>query len=136
MRAWAGSGHAAAAMPFLGLSRAVVIADTDAEAVSIARRAWRLYHDSFHLLWRRHGTAPPFAITPPTFDDVMTTQTGIAGSVSTVRGVLAAQAREAGCSYLVARFAFGDLTFEESARSAELFAREVMPALAAIQPDG
>ena len=127
-QAWAAAGHEAAALPFLGISRAVVIADTDAEALAIARRGWLRYHDSFHLLWKRHGTAPPFAITPPSFDDVIATRTGIAGSPATVRAVLLEQAREAGCNYLVSRFAFGDLTFAESSRSAELFTREVMPA--------
>lgn len=35
----------------------------------------------------------------------------------------------AGINYCLCRMAFGDLSFEESARSVELFAREVMPAL-------
>ena len=131
-QAWTAAGHDAATMPFAGISRAVVIAGTDAEALAIARRAWLRYHDSFHLLWKRHGTSPPFAITPPSFDDVVATRTGIAGSAATVRAVLLEQAREAGCNYLVSRFAFGDLTFQEAARSAELFAREVMPALEAV----
>ena len=134
-RAWATAGHPATALPFLGISRAVVIADTDAEALGIARRAWLRYHDSFHLLWKRHGSSPPFAITPPTFDDVISTATGIAGSPATVAGVLAAQVAESGCNYLIGRFAFGDLSFEESARSLDLFQSEVMPRLTDLAPD-
>ena len=34
-----------------------------------------------------------------------------------------------GINYSICRFACGDLSFEESARSVRLFAREVMPAL-------
>ena len=128
---WAAAGHAASALPLLGLSRAVVIADTDAEALDIARRAWLRYHDSFHRLWIKNGGAAPLTVTPPTFDDVIATRTGIAGSPSTVRATLLAQADEATCSYLVSRFAFGDLSFAESARSVRLFEREVMPAIAA-----
>lgn len=126
---WTAAGRAGAELPLLGISRAVVIAETDAEALAVARRAWLRYHDSFHLLWKRHGTSPPFAITPPSFDDVIATATGIAGSPATVAEALAVQVRESGCNYLVSRFAFGDLTLEESARSVELFRREVAPRL-------
>ena len=35
----------------------------------------------------------------------------------------------AGINYCICRLAFGDLSFEESKRSVELFAKEVMPAL-------
>ena len=129
-RGWREAGHDPAQLPHLGFSRAVVIADTDAEALAIARRGWTRYHDSFHLLWKKHGAAPVAAITPPTFDEVIAFGLGIAGSPATVRDVLAAQAREAGINYLVSRFAFGELTHAESARSVTLFAAEVMPALA------
>ena len=46
--------------------------------------------------------------------------------------MLAAQVAEAGVNYFLCRVAFGDLSFNESLRSVELFAREVMPALAAL----
>ena len=35
----------------------------------------------------------------------------------------------AGINYCICRLAFGDLSFEQSRRSVELFAKEVMPAL-------
>ena len=35
----------------------------------------------------------------------------------------------AGINYSLCRLAFGDLSFEESRRSVELFSKEVMPAL-------
>jgi alkanesulfonate monooxygenase SsuD/methylene tetrahydromethanopterin reductase-like flavin-dependent oxidoreductase (luciferase family) len=126
---WREAGHDSAQLPFVGISRAVVIADTDAEALAIARRGWGRYHDSFHLLWKKHGAAPAAAITPPTFDEVVAAGLGVAGAASTVRRVLETQAREAGANYLVVRFAFGEIAFEEAARSTELFQREVMPAL-------
>jgi alkanesulfonate monooxygenase SsuD/methylene tetrahydromethanopterin reductase-like flavin-dependent oxidoreductase (luciferase family) len=133
-RGWREAGHDPATEPFLGFSRAVVIADTDGEALAIARRGWTRYHDSFHLLWKKHGAAPTAAITPPTFDEVIAAGLGIAGSPTTVLRVLEAQAREAGINYLVARFAFGEISFAEARRSVQLFEREVMPALASIRP--
>jgi hypothetical protein len=39
------------------------------------------------------------------------------------------QTAEAGADYFVGQFAFGDLPLAETARSIELFARDVMPAL-------
>jgi hypothetical protein len=36
---------------------------------------------------------------------------------------------ESGANYVLCRMAFGDLTFEESRRSVELFADQVMPKL-------
>jgi hypothetical protein len=38
---------------------------------------------------------------------------------------------EAGVTYMALEIAFGDITEAEAAQSAELFAREVMPAFAA-----
>ena len=40
-------------------------------------------------------------------------------------GIMAAS----GCDYLVGRFAFGDLTYEDTARSLDMFVTEVMPGL-------
>jgi hypothetical protein len=53
----------------------------------------------------------------------------VAGSPATVRERLRRDNATAGINYCLCRMAFGDLSFEESKRSVELFAREVMPAL-------
>lgn len=129
-QSWSTAGRLAANPPFLGISRAIVIAPTDAEALAAARRGWARYHDSFHKIWKRHGSAPTAAITPPSFDEVIANGLGIAGSPATVRDVLAAQCATAGANYLVARFAFGEVTFDEARLSAELFSAEIMPVLA------
>ncbi len=54
----------------------------------------------------------------------------IAGSPETVRKAIERLEEEFGGNYLLCRFAFGDLTLDESLRSTELFAREVMPVFA------
>jgi alkanesulfonate monooxygenase SsuD/methylene tetrahydromethanopterin reductase-like flavin-dependent oxidoreductase (luciferase family) len=126
---WAASGRAAAALPRLGLSRAVVIAEDGGEARQAAARGWRRYHESFHLLWKRHGTGPQFARVTPDFADAEAAGMGFAGTVAEVRDALLRQVAECGVNYLVSRFAFGDLTHAEALRSARLFATEVMPAL-------
>jgi len=126
---WAAMGRSEAALPRLGVSRAVVLAESGAEAMEAARRGWRRYHESFHQLWRRHGTSPQFARVPEDFADAMAAGMAFAGTVAEVRDALLRQVRETGVNYLVSRFAFGDLTHAESLRSARLFAEEVMPAL-------
>jgi alkanesulfonate monooxygenase SsuD/methylene tetrahydromethanopterin reductase-like flavin-dependent oxidoreductase (luciferase family) len=127
---WAAAGQPAGALPCLGLSRAIVLADSTAEAMEAAQRGWRRYEDSFHKLWRKHGTGPVNARVGPDFAETQAAGMGFAGTPAEVRDALRAQLRATGATYLVSRFAFGDLTEAEALRSAELFAREVMPALA------
>ena len=115
--------------PMLGLARFVIMAETDAEALTIARRAYPLWHRHFHHLFRMHGTSPAGGDRPPQFDQIKDGGRGIAGSPATVVRMIKAQMQEAGTNYFVAQFAFGDLTLAEVLRTVDLFAREVMPAL-------
>jgi len=126
---WAAAGRAEVALPALGLSRAVVIAETSAEAKAAAQRGWRRYAESFHMLWKKHGTGPQFARVTEDFADAEAAGMGFAGTPAELRDALLGQVAETGVNYLVCRFAFGDLTHEEQLRSARLFAEEVMPAL-------
>ncbi|WP_028602151.1 LLM class flavin-dependent oxidoreductase [Ottowia thiooxydans] len=126
---WAGAGKAASALPLIGTSRHVVVAPTDAKALAIAERAYARWYASFMYLWLRHGSAPQFTPFPESFQEAQKLGLAVAGSPSTVRQVLAEQVEQAGVNYLLARFAFGDLTLAESTSSVELFAAEVMPAL-------
>lgn len=122
--------EAAGPLPCLGLSRAIVIAETREAAQAAARRGWKRHAESFLKLWRRHGTGPLLARMTEDFADTEAAGMGFAGTAAEVRDALLAQAAETGANYLVSRFAFGDLTTAESLRSATIFAQEVMPALA------
>jgi alkanesulfonate monooxygenase SsuD/methylene tetrahydromethanopterin reductase-like flavin-dependent oxidoreductase (luciferase family) len=115
--------------PLMGVTRHVVVADTDEEARQIARRAYPRWRESFRWLFVRHGAEPRIAgLYPPTFDELMAIDNGIAGSPGTVRDFLAAEIAATGSNYLLSWFAFGDMTRDESLRSIGLFSREVMPA--------
>ena len=59
----------------------------------------------------------------------METGVAIAGTPAQAREKIAALAEESGVNYLVCRMAFGDLSYEESARTVELLTQEVLPAL-------
>lgn len=131
--AWAEAGRDAASLPRLGIGRFVVVADSDAEAQALAARAFPRWQASFWTLWDARGQRPPVPM-PDDFAGVQRMGIGIAGAPDAVAAALRAQVAEAGANYLLGRFAFGDLSFAESARSVALFAQEVMPALGSGAP--
>jgi alkanesulfonate monooxygenase SsuD/methylene tetrahydromethanopterin reductase-like flavin-dependent oxidoreductase (luciferase family) len=117
--------------PKVGFTRHLVVAETDEAALAIARRAYRRWFASFMKLWHEHGTKTVGVLYPDEFDGPEGAGRMIAGSPQTVRRVLQSQIDETGANYMLCRVAFGDLSFDESRRSAELFAAEVMPKLRA-----
>jgi alkanesulfonate monooxygenase SsuD/methylene tetrahydromethanopterin reductase-like flavin-dependent oxidoreductase (luciferase family) len=119
-----------AVMPKLGLGRFIVVADDDAEALRLARRAYPAWHRAFTYLFRLRGRGQRHP-RPPEWDALTACGQGIAGSPKTVMTFLQSQLAETGCNYVVGQFAFGDLTREECLRSIDLFHRKVMPALRA-----
>ena len=126
---WEKKGNDPQRIPFIGMARHVVIADTDAEAMRLARRAYARWWESFNYLWALRNQKPPFTTYTADFDAVLKNGQAIVGSPDTVRETIAAQVSEAGLNYMLLRFAFGDLTLEESTRSITLFAERVQPAL-------
>jgi alkanesulfonate monooxygenase SsuD/methylene tetrahydromethanopterin reductase-like flavin-dependent oxidoreductase (luciferase family) len=128
-KAWEALGRAEADLPFIGLSRHVLVGDTDREAQAAAKRAFLLWYDALIHLWRAHGVGLPRQLIPKEFEDALAQGYIVAGSASTVRQRLRDDNAVAGINYCICRLAFGDLSFEESARSVELLAKEVTPAL-------
>jgi len=120
-------------LPLMGLGRFVVVAETDAAALAIARRAYPRWHDSFTFLHRMHGRLNVHP-RPPTFDGLAEAGQGVAGSAATVAAFLRRELAETGSNYCVCQFAFGDLSQAEILPSIELFARDVMPALTSLIP--
>src|SRR5438128_4456302 len=113
----------------MGVARHVVVADSDAEALRIARRAYPRWRESFRWLFHRHGAEPRIiGIYPPTFDELQALDNGIAGSPATVRDFIAAEIEATGSNYILAWLASGDMSLDESLRSLALYAKDVMPA--------
>ena len=127
--AWKSLGRRDSDLPLIGLSRHVVVGDTDREAQGAAKRAFVLWYDALIHLWRAHGVGLPRQLIPAEFEEALDAGYIIAGSPSTVRERMKRDNEIAGINYCLCRLAFGDLSLEESTRSVELFAREVMPAL-------
>jgi alkanesulfonate monooxygenase SsuD/methylene tetrahydromethanopterin reductase-like flavin-dependent oxidoreductase (luciferase family) len=128
---WLAAGNDMADIPLMGMNRYVMLADSDREAQEIAERAYQVWKQCFYYLWNKRGGTPTHvtALYPPTFAEAQQKSYAIAGSPKTVRRVLTEQVAEAGNNYTIVRFAFGDLSLNESLRSLALFEREVMPAL-------
>ena len=77
-------------LPLMGLGRFIVVADTDAAALSIARRAYPRWHESFTHLRRRHNRVNSHP-RPPTFDELASVGQGVAGTPATVTAFLREQ---------------------------------------------
>ena len=126
--AWERLGNAASALPRIGVSRHIVVADSDDEAKTLADRAYRRWREHFFLLAERFGYAiRTESIYPRDWAGLEACGNGFAGSPESVRAYVAAQV-DTGINYFVSWLAFGNLTLRESQRSLELFSRHVMPA--------
>ncbi|MFM9966929.1 MAG: LLM class flavin-dependent oxidoreductase [Burkholderiales bacterium] len=120
----------------IGITRQIVVADTDEAAKRIAEPAWTHYHANLTYLWRLN-TNDELAVrqavpSSATFADSLRDGTIIAGSPETVREKIAQQADELGINYLLTYMMFGTMPLADALRSLSLFKTEVMPALAAI----
>jgi alkanesulfonate monooxygenase SsuD/methylene tetrahydromethanopterin reductase-like flavin-dependent oxidoreductase (luciferase family) len=112
--------------PLMGMTRYMVIAETDEAALKTARRAYPIWRKSFFTLWDRYGKGPIGVNYAETFDGMVETGQGIAGTPERVRDEIQRQYEEAGINYFLCRFAFGDQTPDELRRTVELFGEKVI----------
>jgi len=121
------SGHVAA--PKFGALRQVIVADTDAAALTLARDAHASWYRSITKLWHAYGDHQPDTIF--NWDFCVEHETLMFGSPARVREQFARFFERSGCNYVACAFSFGTLPHAEALRSLRLFADEVMPAFAA-----
>jgi len=126
---WAKLGKPTETLPLLGVSRHVVIADSQREAHDIAGRAYAEWRHSLLLLWEEHGVTAPAISYPPSAAEAISAGFMFAGTASAVREAIGGLISSTGISYLLCRLAFGGMPVEASLRTVELFVDEVMPAL-------
>ena len=118
-----------APLPKMGMVRFIFVADTDEEALAVARRSYLRWRTSFTYLHDMHGTQVGSPLRADSFDTLVKQGQAIAGSPQTVTAFLKPQLADSGCNYVVGQMAFGDLTLREMEHSIKLFGRHVMPAL-------
>jgi alkanesulfonate monooxygenase SsuD/methylene tetrahydromethanopterin reductase-like flavin-dependent oxidoreductase (luciferase family) len=114
--------------PLYGHARHVYVAETDAQARAEATAALARWFESFNHLWLRDRGEEYW---PSDLEAFAAEGYLVAGSPVAVRQQLQDCLPGWGGNYFVGAFAFGDLTREQSLRSLDLFAREVIPGLLA-----
>jgi alkanesulfonate monooxygenase SsuD/methylene tetrahydromethanopterin reductase-like flavin-dependent oxidoreductase (luciferase family) len=129
---WTAAGKSRDTLPMIGITRHIVVAETDQEAERIARAAYARWRESIEYLFKRTA-GPEFPLTtiyPLEWDDLRDIGHGFAGSPSRVQRDIAELQRQTGISYLVCQMVFGTMSYADAARSITLFGREVAPAFA------
>ncbi|HEY1900642.1 MAG TPA: LLM class flavin-dependent oxidoreductase [Steroidobacteraceae bacterium] len=126
---WEALGRLSQDLPFMGVCRHVVVAETDAEALVAARAAFPRWRASLSALWDRRGIALPMTI-PTQWDEMEANGMGIAGTAQRVAEYVRAQTAAVGGNFFLCQMMFGDMRLEFAQHSARLFAFEVAPLLA------
>jgi len=126
---WANFGKSEEDLPMMGVMRLVVLADTDAEALSTAERAYASWLGHMRLLWDQHGMEFPLRL-PPEIGPMIEVGAAFAGTAAGFRDYLAQHVESIGANYMTCDVAFGNMTFVEAMRTTELIGQEVIPAFA------
>ncbi|HTW12166.1 MAG TPA: LLM class flavin-dependent oxidoreductase [Solirubrobacteraceae bacterium] len=123
---WQALGRRADELPFCGVNRHMVLADTEAQALRVAERVYPRFKDSLDHLWKRRNMPVP-PIYPASWRELQELGNGFAGTPEGARQYVRDQIEKAGINYMTIDMAFGGVTLEEASRTASLFANEVMP---------
>nr|WP_249792480.1 LLM class flavin-dependent oxidoreductase [Bradyrhizobium sp. BRP22] len=111
--------------PFIGLVRAVVIAHSHDQAVSLAAPAYERWLASFKFLYDLNGlSTPPFL--PLTFEAAVESELCVVGTAASVRDAVLDQVEKAGANYLLCQVAFGNLPLDASLYTATAIQSELM----------
>lgn len=114
--------------PKIGAVRHVYVAPDDGAAMAEARPAYKAYYNNIQKLWRDFYTVETHFTDD--LDLACRHEAAIVGSPSAVADQVGRFFERSGCNYLILSFAWGSLSQEQSERSLELFAAEVMPQFA------
>lgn len=126
---WAGLGKSEKDLPMMGVMRLVVLADTDAQALSTAERAYASWLGHMRALWDQHGMEFPLRL-PPEIGPMIEVGAAFAGTAAGFRDFLAENVEPIGADYITCDVAFGNMTFDEAMRTTRLIGEEVIPAFA------
>lgn len=111
----------------LGAMRQIYVAETEEEAFAIAKPAYDDWYRSILQLWHQrddHAYDNFFA-----WDPCLAGETILIGSVEKVRDQIQELVSLSAINYFVGSFAWGSLSPEQSQRSFDLFASQIVPAI-------
>jgi alkanesulfonate monooxygenase SsuD/methylene tetrahydromethanopterin reductase-like flavin-dependent oxidoreductase (luciferase family) len=117
----------------IGALRNVVLADTNADAMRIARPAAEHHLKALNHLRAKHGlTEFTGRLNVPraaTLEGMIEEGTYIVGAPETALKALRRQADELGTNYILTYMMFGDMALSDALRSVRLFQTEIMPVI-------
>lgn len=117
-------------IPTLSTLRRIVVAPTEAEAVTIAERAWATFDENLTKLFREYDLWPP--TTVPSFlgdtEKAFATESLLAGSPMQMAEYFERFEQESGLTHVTICPAFGSITATEARTTLELFSDAVMDA--------
>ena len=113
--------------PKFGITRHIYVADTDAQALGVARGAFAGFIANFNHLRILNGDDTGRTDYLADFDGRLADGLHIVGSPETVTRTLKQHLDITGSNYFVGSFFFGTLTEEQTLNSLRLFAEQVMP---------
>lgn len=117
----------------IGALRNIVLADTDAEAMRIARPAAEHHLAALNHLRVKHGTTEfTNRLNVPrasTLEGMIEEGTYIVGTPQTALKALRQQANDLGTNYVLAYMMFGEMALSDALRSLRLFQTEIMPVI-------
>ena len=126
---WKRLGRDGGALPGIGITRHIVVAESDEAARAVAEAAYPRWRDAIEYLWRRSKMEFVLKdIYPRDFPTLGRIGHGVAGSPATVRDYLARLHDETGVNTILCQMVFGDMRLDDAARSIRLFGREIIPA--------
>ncbi len=116
-------GNSSKHMPKLAVGAHLYLDDNEARAKERAQCGYDGWYRSFVHLWRKFVPMVPMQDVSGAGRQRLI----IAGTPAQVRAEIEKLVSDCGANYFLARFAYGDLTFEESAASLGRFVNDVMP---------
>jgi len=116
-------GDSGKPMPKLAVGAHLYLDANGERAKARAQFGYEGWYKSFVHLWRKFVPMVPTQDVP----GVGRQRLLMAGTPATVREQIEKLVDDCGCNYFLARFAYGDLPYEESAASLGLFVDAVMP---------
>ena len=126
---WKKLGRDGGALPGIGITRHIVVAESDEEARAVAQAAYPRWREAIEYLWQRSKMEFVLKeIYPPDFATLERIGHGVAGSPATVRDYLARLHDETRVNTVLCQLVFGDMRLDHAARSIRLFGREIIPA--------
>ena len=102
------------------------MADTDDEALEVARSAHGDWYRSITKLWHDHDDHSIDGLFA--WETATQHETLMTGSPARVREQMQRLVEASGCNYVICAFAWGTLQHRQTLHSLRLFAQEVMPA--------